>query len=98
MSRSIGVRSIWVSSHSAKRGLMPRVIAITIDLTASGTVTVDQRFCARVFGLAEKRIGFRIFNDLSIGHDKNTVRHLARKTHLMRDNEHGHAILGDLLH
>src|SRR6476620_6798592 len=68
------------------------------SLIATGSVPIDQCFCAWIFGLAEQILWLGVLDNLAIGHHKDAVRDFTRKPHLMRNNEHGHAILGDFLH
>ena len=39
-----------------------------------------------------------LLNDIAAVHKQHPRRNLARKAHLMRDNDHGHAVVGKLLH
>ena len=47
-------------------------------------------------GVGEERLRIYVFNNLSVSHEDDAVSHLAGKTHLVGDHDHGHAGRGQL--
>src|SRR6266545_1946183 len=69
-----------------------------VALAASGTIAIDQCFCAQVLWITEEVAWFCIFNELSICHHEDAVCNFTRKSHLVCHDEHSHPILRDLFH
>src|SRR3990167_5546465 len=43
--------------------------------------------------VAKELLWWCLFNDFSVRHENHTIGHAAGKTHLMRDTQHGHAVV-----
>src|SRR3954469_20169462 len=53
---------------------------------------------AGVLRIAEESIGRAFFDDLPVGHEDDTIGHLAGKPHLVGDANHGHAVVCEADH
>src|SRR5437763_4227020 len=56
---------------------------------AAGTLVLD---------IAEDLLWWSLFNDHSFIHEDHMVSHFTGKAHLMGDNDHSHALVGQLTH
>ena len=54
---------------------------------------VEEVLGALGLGVVEELVGRAGFHDLTIGHKDDAVGHAAGKVHLMRDDDHRHALL-----
>lgn len=48
--------------------------------------------------VGEERVRVGIFDDLAVGHEQDAVCGFAGESHLVRDDDHGHALLGEVRH
>lgn len=59
---------------------------------------VEEVLGALGLGVVEELVGRAGFYDLAVGHKHDAVGHAAGKVHLVRDDDHRHALLGQTDH
>lgn len=59
---------------------------------------VEEVLGALGLGVVEELVGRAGFHDLAVGHKHDAVGHAAGKVHLVRDDDHRHALLGQAHH
>src|SRR5690606_6925079 len=58
----------------------------------------EEVFRSRSLGVVEELLRSRLFDDLAVCHEQNTVCGLAGEAHLVGDHDHCHAVLRELHH
>ena len=51
-----------------------------------------------LWGLSKMLVGRALLDELAVGEEQDAAADLAGEVHLVRDDDHGHALLGELLH
>lgn len=59
---------------------------------------VEEVLGALGLGMVEELVGRAGFHDLAVGHKDDAVGYAAGKVHLVRDDDHRHALLGQTDH